>query len=193
MLLADEPTGSLDSPETRGGPVIRLLLAVAREHGAAVVLVTHDPSIAAYASRVVTLHSGHLDTGRRHAHAGGCRLMWWLFTRLVRRPLRRILLGAVGVAFPVALLGAMLLFVDVAVQSMTAVALSDVQVEMRALASSLTVDMAAADAQILTVPGVHGVDRFASADVVVSADGAAPRRPPDCLPWTPRTPRTIPR
>ena len=100
--------------------------------------------------------------------------MWWLFTRLVRRPLRRILLGAVGVAFPVALLGAMLLFVDVAVQSMTAVALSDVQVEMRALASSLTVDMAAADAQILTVPGVHGVDRFASADVVVSADGATP-------------------
>jgi putative ABC transport system permease protein len=100
--------------------------------------------------------------------------MWWLFARLVRRPLRRFLLGAVGVAFPVAMLGAMLLFVDAAVQSMTRVALDPVQVEMRALASSLTVDMTAAGAQIATVPGVLRVDRFATADVVVSADGATP-------------------
>jgi putative ABC transport system permease protein len=100
--------------------------------------------------------------------------MWWLFSRLIRRPLRRVLLGAAGVAFPVAMLGSMLVFVDTAVQSMTRVALAPVQVEMRALASSLNVDMAAVDAQILTVPGVERVDRFASADVVVSADGAAP-------------------
>jgi putative ABC transport system permease protein len=100
--------------------------------------------------------------------------MWWLFARLVRRPLRRFLLGAVGVAFPVAMLGAMLLFVDAAVQSMTVAALDPVQVEMRALASTLNVDMAAAGAQIATVPGVRQVDRFASADVVVSANGASP-------------------
>jgi putative ABC transport system permease protein len=100
--------------------------------------------------------------------------MWWLFARLVRRPLRRILLGAVGVAFPVAMLGSMLVFVDTAVQSMTAVALAPVQVEMRALASSLNVDMAAVNAQIAAVPGVRRVDRFASADIVVSADGAVP-------------------
>ena len=100
--------------------------------------------------------------------------MWWLFARLVRRPLRRILLAAVGVAFPVALLGATLLYVDVAVQSMTSVALAPVQVEMRALAGSLDVDMAAVGRQIGTVPEVRGVDRFASADVVVSVPGSAP-------------------
>src|SRR4051794_2067207 len=100
--------------------------------------------------------------------------MWWLFVRLVRRPLRRFLLGAVGVAFPVAMLGSILLYVDSTVPSMTAVALAPVQVEMRALAGSLDVDMTAAGRVISQVPGVLRVDRFATADVIVSAPGAAP-------------------
>ena len=100
--------------------------------------------------------------------------MWWLFARLVRRPLRRFLLAAVGVAFPVAMLGSILLYVDGAVRSMTAVALRPVQVEMRALAASLDVDMAAVGTQISTSPGVQGIDRFASADILVSAPGVAP-------------------
>src|SRR4051794_15484568 len=100
--------------------------------------------------------------------------MWWLFLRLVRRPLRRFLLGAVGVAFPVAMLGSILLYVDSTVPSMTAVALAPVQVEMRALAGSLDVDMTAAGRVISQVPGVLRVDRFATADVIVSAPGAAP-------------------
>ena len=41
--------------------VTALLVAAARERGAAVVLVTHDPAVAAHADRVVALHSGHLD------------------------------------------------------------------------------------------------------------------------------------
>jgi putative ABC transport system permease protein len=100
--------------------------------------------------------------------------MWWLFSRLAHRPLRRFLLAAVGVAFPVAMLGTVLLYVDLAVQSMTGVALAPVQVEMRALASSLTVDMATIRAQVDAVPEVRQVDRFASADVLVSAPGGAP-------------------
>lgn len=100
--------------------------------------------------------------------------MWWLFLRLVRRPLRRFLLGAVGVAFPVAMLGSILLYVDSTVPSMTAVALAPVQVEMRALAGSLDVDMTAAGRVISQAPGVLRVDRFATADVIVSAPGAAP-------------------
>src|SRR3954466_1638145 len=100
--------------------------------------------------------------------------MWWLFLRLVRRPLRRFLLGAVGVAFPVAMLGSILLYVDSTVPSMTAVALAPVQVEMRALATSLDVDIAAAGRVISQAPGVLRVDRFATADVIVSAPGAAP-------------------
>ncbi|MCZ4102958.1 MULTISPECIES: ABC transporter ATP-binding protein [Streptomyces] len=59
VVLADEPTGSLDS-ETAAS-VVRLLLAAAREHGAAVVLVTHDPAVARYADTVVRLRSGRLE------------------------------------------------------------------------------------------------------------------------------------
>jgi putative ABC transport system ATP-binding protein len=59
VLLADEPTGSLDS--STAAAVTALLVAAAGERGSAVVLVTHDPAVAAHASRVVTLHSGHLE------------------------------------------------------------------------------------------------------------------------------------
>jgi putative ABC transport system ATP-binding protein len=41
--------------------VTKLLLAAAAERGAAVVLVTHDPAVAAHADRTVRLHSGHVD------------------------------------------------------------------------------------------------------------------------------------
>ena len=59
VLLADEPTGSLDS--ATAAAVTTLLVAAAGERGTAVVLVTHDPAVAAHASRVVTLQSGHLE------------------------------------------------------------------------------------------------------------------------------------
>jgi putative ABC transport system ATP-binding protein len=59
VLLADEPTGSLDS--VNAAAVTALLVAAAGERGTAVVLVTHDPAVAAQASRVVTLQSGHLE------------------------------------------------------------------------------------------------------------------------------------
>jgi len=59
----------------------------------------------------------------------------------MRRAPRRLLLGAVGVAFPVAMLAATLLFIDFSVHSMTRVALGPVQVEAKALATSLDEDM----------------------------------------------------
>jgi putative ABC transport system ATP-binding protein len=58
LLLADEPTGSLDS--ARGQEVLELLGEVSRERGAAVVLVTHDPRAAAHAERVLVLRDGRL-------------------------------------------------------------------------------------------------------------------------------------
>ncbi|GIJ54133.1 ABC transporter permease [Virgisporangium aurantiacum] len=97
--------------------------------------------------------------------------MLWLFARTVRHSLVRLTLAAVGVAFPVAVLGATLLFIDGAVSQMTAHALAPVQVEMRALATSLDVDMNAVGRGLATVRGVGRVDRFATADVVVSAPG----------------------
>lgn len=58
VVLADEPTGSLDS-ET-GQAVTKLLLEAAAERGSAVVLVTHDPAVARHAHRIVELHSGRM-------------------------------------------------------------------------------------------------------------------------------------
>jgi putative ABC transport system ATP-binding protein len=60
VVLADEPTASLDSANAIA--VTRLLLEVAGELEAAVLMVTHDPEVAAQAHRVLHLHSGRLDT-----------------------------------------------------------------------------------------------------------------------------------
>ncbi len=60
VVLADEPTGNLDS--ATGEEVIRLLVEAATERATAVVLVTHDPAVAAHANRIVTLHSGRLES-----------------------------------------------------------------------------------------------------------------------------------
>jgi putative ABC transport system ATP-binding protein len=62
VVLADEPTGSLDRASAEA--VVGLLTQAAAEQRAAVVLVTHDPAVAARAHRRVVLHSGQL-TGER--------------------------------------------------------------------------------------------------------------------------------
>src|ERR1039458_982716 len=56
ILFADEPTGSLDS--LTGELVMELLVAAARQDGTTVVLVTHEPRVAAYAGREVIVHDG---------------------------------------------------------------------------------------------------------------------------------------
>jgi len=99
----------------------------------------------------------------------------WLLGASVRRAPRRLALATLGVAFPVAMLAATLLFVDAAARSMTTVALAPVQVEMRALATSLDVDIDAVGRRLAAVPGVVRVERFAAADVVVGAPGASER------------------
>jgi putative ABC transport system permease protein len=98
--------------------------------------------------------------------------LWLLRTDLRRAP-HRTALGALGVAFAVAMLAATLLFVDRAVGTMTQVALEPVQVEQRALAASLDVNMTKLSRQLAAVPGVTSVDRYAAADVVVRAPGGA--------------------
>jgi putative ABC transport system ATP-binding protein len=56
VLFADEPTGSLDS--LTGELVMGLMTSVAREEGTTVVLVTHEPRVAAYADREVIVRDG---------------------------------------------------------------------------------------------------------------------------------------
>ena len=62
ILLADEPTGNLDS--TTGRQVIELLLALNRDHGSTLVLVTHDAALAAHAERIISLHDGRIESDK---------------------------------------------------------------------------------------------------------------------------------
>jgi putative ABC transport system ATP-binding protein len=59
LLLADEPTGNLDA--ATGAQVIELLFELNREHGATLILVTHDEALTARCDRVLRLAGGRLQ------------------------------------------------------------------------------------------------------------------------------------
>ena len=59
LLLADEPTGNLDG--ATGRVVLDLLVAMRAEEGATLVLVTHDPAVAALADRRIHLRDGRIE------------------------------------------------------------------------------------------------------------------------------------
>src|SRR5688572_8768021 len=63
LLLADEPTGNLDS--ATGSDIIELLFALNRERGSTLLLVTHDAALAERADRVVSLRDGRVVADRR--------------------------------------------------------------------------------------------------------------------------------
>ena len=58
LILGDEPTGNLDSHASE--EVVQLLRRATEEWGRTVILVTHDPRIAAYADRIVFLRDGQI-------------------------------------------------------------------------------------------------------------------------------------
>jgi len=58
LILADEPTGNLDTKSS--DEIAGLLRQVSKEFGRAVVMVTHDPRIAAYADRIIFLKDGKI-------------------------------------------------------------------------------------------------------------------------------------
>lgn len=59
LLLADEPTGNLDT--ARGIEIMELLTTLNRERGLTVVMVTHEPEMAAYAHRIVHFRDGQVE------------------------------------------------------------------------------------------------------------------------------------
>ena len=63
LLFADEPTSALDGEN--GQVVIKLLQRAAKQHGAAVICVTHDPRLEVYADRVIHLEDGLVTDDRR--------------------------------------------------------------------------------------------------------------------------------
>jgi putative ABC transport system ATP-binding protein len=58
ILLADEPTGNLDTKN--GARIFELLVSLNRHHGTTLMLVTHEPSLAARADRRITLNEGRI-------------------------------------------------------------------------------------------------------------------------------------
>jgi putative ABC transport system ATP-binding protein len=59
LILADEPTGNLDT--RTGAEIIHLLLSLNQERGLTLVIVTHDPSIASNAGRIIRLRDGLIE------------------------------------------------------------------------------------------------------------------------------------
>ncbi len=60
ILLADEPTGNLDTKSSE--EIMEILLSLNQERGITVVLVTHEPDIAAYTRRVVQIRDGRVSS-----------------------------------------------------------------------------------------------------------------------------------
>jgi ABC-type lipoprotein export system ATPase subunit/ABC-type lipoprotein release transport system permease subunit len=147
LILADEPTGNLDS---RQGDRVLDLLRDLHGQGATVVLVTHDPDVAARADRVVRLQDGHLAgsvRSRRHTARAPepldppSRLSRLDALRMglggvARRPLRSALTaGGVGLGIGVM---ALILALAVGVQAEAAAAGRDVRLQQVAVVSDPT-------------------------------------------------------
>jgi putative ABC transport system ATP-binding protein len=60
VILADEPTGNLDS--RTGTEILQEFQRLNREHGQTIVMVTHDPAIAAHAPRIITVKDGLIES-----------------------------------------------------------------------------------------------------------------------------------
>ena len=71
ILLADEPTGNLDS--TNSAEIMDVLTNLNRQQGITVIVVTHDPDVAAYADRIVTFRDGVIISDTRKERTGAQR------------------------------------------------------------------------------------------------------------------------
>ena len=59
IVLADEPTGNLDSKA--GEEIMKILLGLNRDKGVTLIIVTHDPEIAAHTNRIVSIRDGRVE------------------------------------------------------------------------------------------------------------------------------------
>lgn len=69
LILADEPTGNLDTKSS--DEIVELLNQVSKQWGRAVLMVTHDPRIAAHAERIVMMRDGKIVEDKRNGNNKG--------------------------------------------------------------------------------------------------------------------------
>ena len=67
LILADEPTGALDTKTSED--VMQIFKTLNREQGITIMLVTHEPDVAAHARRIVTFRDGHIIGDRANERA----------------------------------------------------------------------------------------------------------------------------
>ncbi len=71
LILADEPTGNLDSHT--GAEILAEFQRLHQEHGQTIIMVTHDPAIAAHAARLVTVRDGLIESDLLNPQPRGAR------------------------------------------------------------------------------------------------------------------------
>ena len=71
VLLADEPTGNLDTH--RSQEIMELLWGLNVDHGITVLMVTHEPDMAAYAKRIVRCVDGMVASDTPNPHPAGLK------------------------------------------------------------------------------------------------------------------------
>ena len=101
VLLADEPTGNLDTARSR--EIMELLTALNRDRGITIIMVTHEPDMAAYATRIIRFMDGLVASdqpnGREIVMIGNTVL---LALREIRRNVLRSFLTILGIVIGVA-------------------------------------------------------------------------------------------
>jgi len=112
LLLADEPTGNLDTRTSHD--IMDTLVALNRDHGVTVIVVTHEADIAAYASRVITMRDGQIVSDTRTPPTSGTQPA---ATLTGQAPTLFRLEGSAGTVAPQAHLGFGLMIASAAVQA----------------------------------------------------------------------------
>jgi macrolide transport system ATP-binding/permease protein len=182
LLLADEPTGNLDTRTSH--EIMETLTQLNREHGVTIIVVTHEPDIATFADRVLTMRDGRVISDERKvrphpvpASAAGPQSQpiaqgraVWAFGRMImaaalqaiRRNMMRSALTMLGVFIGVAALIAMVSVGQGANQA--------VRKQIERLGTNLVVVLPGA----ISAGGMHG--GFGSASTLTTTDVQAIRR-----------------